>query len=80
LPRPDTLATFRSQALGYDVIGGAGSYVFLLPPGGEGGPQFLLQRVPEPKQTKNRMHFDIHTATSRRKRRGSSIWVPCAPS
>jgi predicted enzyme related to lactoylglutathione lyase len=57
---PDKLATFWSQALGYDLIGGAGSYVLLLPPGGESGPQFLLQRVPEPKQTKNRMHFDIH--------------------
>ena len=59
---PEGLATFWSQALGYDLIGGAGSYVLLLPPGGEPGPQFLLQRVPESKQTKNRMHFDIHVA------------------
>jgi predicted enzyme related to lactoylglutathione lyase len=59
---PEKLATFWSQALGYDLIGGAGNYVLLLPPGGEPGPQFLLQRVPEPKQTKNRMHFDIHVA------------------
>jgi predicted enzyme related to lactoylglutathione lyase len=57
---PTALATFWSEALGYDVIGEAGSYVLLLPPRGEKGPQFLLQRVPEPKQTKNRMHFDIH--------------------
>lgn len=57
---PESLATFWSQALGYDVIGGAGSYVLLLPAGGDAGPQFLLQRVPEPKETKNRMHFDIH--------------------
>jgi len=57
---PDMLATFWSEALGYDLIGGAGSYVLLLPPSGQSGPQFLLQRVPEPKQTKNRMHFDIH--------------------
>lgn len=57
---PDAQASFWSQALGYDVIGGAGNYVLLLPPGGEAGPQFLLQRVPEPKQTKNRMHVDIH--------------------
>jgi predicted enzyme related to lactoylglutathione lyase len=57
---PEALATFWSQALGYRVIGGAGSYVLLLPPSGEAGPQFLLQRVPEAKQTKNRMHFDIH--------------------
>src|SRR5438034_11723620 len=54
------LATFWSEALGYDLIGGAGSYVLLLPPSGQSGPQFLLQRVPERKQTKNRMHFDIH--------------------
>jgi predicted enzyme related to lactoylglutathione lyase len=57
---PEKLATFWSPALGYDLIGGAGGYVLLLPPSGEAGPEFLLQRVPEPKQTKNRMHFDIH--------------------
>jgi predicted enzyme related to lactoylglutathione lyase len=57
---PERLGTFWSQALGYDVIGEAGNYVLLLPPDGEKGPQFLLQRVPEPKETKNRMHFDIH--------------------
>ena len=57
---PERLATFWSPARGYDLIGGAGGYVLRLPPGGEAGPQFLLQRVPEPKQTKNRMHFDIH--------------------
>jgi len=60
---PDALARFWSQALGYDLIGSAGSYVLLLPHGAEAtGPQLLLQRVPEPKQTKNRMHFDIHVA------------------
>jgi predicted enzyme related to lactoylglutathione lyase len=59
---PETLARFWSEALGYELIGGAGSYVLLLPAGGEAGPQLLLQRVPEPKQTKNRMHFDIHVA------------------
>jgi predicted enzyme related to lactoylglutathione lyase len=57
---PETLATFWSQALGYDLVGGIGSYVLLLPPGGEAGPQLQLQRVPEPKETKNWMHFDIH--------------------
>jgi hypothetical protein len=29
---PDPLATLWSRALGYDLIGGAGSYVLLLPP------------------------------------------------
>ncbi len=57
---PEKLATFWSPALGYDLIGGAGGYVLLLPSGGEAGPQLLLQRVPEPKLAKNRMHFDIH--------------------
>ena len=58
---PETLATFWSQALGYQSIGAAGSYFLLLPPEGEAGPQLLLQRVPEPKAGKNRMHFDLHT-------------------
>jgi predicted enzyme related to lactoylglutathione lyase len=59
---PEALAPFWSRALGYDVIGSAGTYVLLLPAGGEAGPQLLLQRVPEPKRAKNRMHFDIHVA------------------
>jgi predicted enzyme related to lactoylglutathione lyase len=58
---PDVLAPFWAEALGYQVIGGAGSYVLLLPAEGRAGPQLLLQRVPEPKQAKNRMHLDIHT-------------------
>lgn len=33
----------------------------LLPPDGDGGPQLLLQQVPEAKTTKLRMHLDIHT-------------------
>jgi predicted enzyme related to lactoylglutathione lyase len=59
---PERLAAFWSPALGYDLIGGAGGYLLLLPSGGEPGPQLLLQRVPEPKRSKNRMHFDIHVA------------------
>jgi predicted enzyme related to lactoylglutathione lyase len=59
---PDSLATFWSQALGYDLLGEAGSYVVLLPPAGQSGSQLLLQRVPEAKQGKNRMHFDIHVS------------------
>jgi predicted enzyme related to lactoylglutathione lyase len=59
---PESLAAFWSRALGYELIGGAGSYLLLLPAGGAEGPQLLLQRAPEPKQMKNRMHFDIHVA------------------
>jgi predicted enzyme related to lactoylglutathione lyase len=58
---PETLAPFWAEALGYVVLGGAGSYVMLLPGEGQSGPQLLLQHVPEDKQGKNRMHFDIHT-------------------
>jgi predicted enzyme related to lactoylglutathione lyase len=58
---PEKLADFWAPALGYDVIGTAGSYVLLMAPGG-GSPQLLLQRVPEGKAGKNRMHFDIHVA------------------
>jgi predicted enzyme related to lactoylglutathione lyase len=56
---PKTLAGFWAAALGYVVIGGAGSYVMLLPRGGP-GPKLLLQQVPEAKTIKNRMHLDVH--------------------
>jgi len=42
------------------VLGEAGNYVLLLPDG-RPGPKLLLQRVPEPKGGKNRMHLDLHT-------------------
>jgi predicted enzyme related to lactoylglutathione lyase len=58
---PETLAAFWADALGYQRIGPAGNYFLLLPPEGHAGPQLLLQRVPEPKTGKNRMHVDIHT-------------------
>jgi predicted enzyme related to lactoylglutathione lyase len=58
---PETLARFWTEALGYQHIGAAGNYLLLLPPDGQHGPQLLLQRVPEPKAAKNRMHIDIHT-------------------
>ena len=58
---PDPLAQFWSEALGYTNVGSAGSYVALYPRQGN-GPKLLLQRVSEPKTTKNRMHLDIETA------------------
>ena len=56
---PERLAPFWAAALGYTTVGAAGSYVMLLPEG-RPGPQLLLQRVPEPKAGKNRMHVDVH--------------------
>jgi predicted enzyme related to lactoylglutathione lyase len=58
---PERLAEFWAPALGYLSLGTAGSYVLLLP-NGKPGPKLLLQRVPEAKTVKNRMHLDIETA------------------
>jgi predicted enzyme related to lactoylglutathione lyase len=55
---PQELARFWAPALGYTVVGGAGSYVLLVPPD-PGRPKLLLQRVAEGKSVKNRMHLDI---------------------
>jgi predicted enzyme related to lactoylglutathione lyase len=57
---PEPLAEFWSEALGYTAVGSAGNYVMLIDGDGK-GPKLLLQRVPEPKPGKNRMHFDIET-------------------
>ncbi len=56
---PEALGRFWSEALGYTNVGMFGSYVVLLPTE-PGPPKLLLQRVPEPKEGKNRMHADLH--------------------
>lgn len=58
---PEDLAEFWAAALGYLNVGAAGAYVILLPDG-RPGPKLLLQRVPETKTVKNRMHLDIDAA------------------
>src|SRR5437899_11489891 len=58
---PETLAQFWSSALGYTTLGAAGNYVMLVDAQGV-QPKLLLQRVPEPKAVKNRMHLDIECA------------------
>ncbi|MEW2359658.1 VOC family protein [Spirillospora sp. NPDC029432] len=55
---PERLADFWTAALGYDREPFDPPYVSMTDPKGE-GPQWLLQRVPEPKTTKNRMHPDL---------------------
>jgi predicted enzyme related to lactoylglutathione lyase len=59
---PQRLAEFWAPALGHVNLGMAGSYAVLLPISGRPGPKLLLQRVPEPKTTKNRMHLDIEAS------------------
>jgi predicted enzyme related to lactoylglutathione lyase len=56
---PATLASFWAGALGYVAVGSVDNYT-LLSPDGRDGPNLLLQRVPEAKSGKNRMHLDLH--------------------
>jgi hypothetical protein len=58
----DTLAAFWSAALGYQRLDvWHESYRSLRPQAGSAaGPPLLLQRVPEAKAGKNRLHLDLH--------------------
>ncbi|MBE1538003.1 VOC family protein [Actinomadura algeriensis] len=60
-PDPDSLADFWTAALGYKRSDLHGPYVTLTDPDGR-RPDVLLQRVPEPKSGKNRMHPDLRVA------------------
>ncbi len=57
---PARLAPFWAAALGYVEIGAVDNYMLLMPDR-RSGPKLLLQRVPEDKASKNRMHLDIET-------------------
>lgn len=59
---PYALAPFWEEALGYRRGHAGVTYVGLVPLAEGSGPKLLLQRVPETKQTKNRMHLDLHVA------------------
>ena len=59
---PEALIDFWVQALGYERRGSAGPYVSAADPDGI-GPRLVIQRVPEPKTTKNRLHLDLYAAT-----------------
>ena len=55
---PESLAAFWAAALGYRSVGFGDPY-FLLLPAQRAYPPVILQRVPEPKQGKARIHFDL---------------------
>ena len=57
---PERLMVFWRDALGYRVHYAAPALAVLVPDDVNGSP-LLLQRVPEPKAAKNRMHVDIVT-------------------
>ena len=56
----DVVSAFWSEALRYRRVDTLEQYAVLVPLDGQAGPVFLVQGVPEPKGTKNRMHLDIH--------------------
>jgi predicted enzyme related to lactoylglutathione lyase len=58
----EALAAFWMEALRYRRVDRLEQYVVLVPLEGHTGPMFLVQGVSEPKQTKNRMHVDLHVA------------------
>jgi predicted enzyme related to lactoylglutathione lyase len=58
---PEALAEFWAAALGYTKAGFFDPYFVLLPPVRE-HPPVMLQRVPEPKAGKARVHFDVRVA------------------
>jgi predicted enzyme related to lactoylglutathione lyase len=55
---PDSLADFWAEALGYAKAFAHEQYWVLLPPVRE-HPPVILQRVPEAKTAKARIHFDL---------------------
>jgi predicted enzyme related to lactoylglutathione lyase len=56
----DRAAEFWTAALGYLRADGHGPYLPLVPADGI-GVEVLLQRVPEGKDTKSRLHLDLRT-------------------
>jgi len=70
---PDALVEFWAAALGYrplDVLGLRDYRVLVPPPDAEGrrpdgAPVVALQRVPEARTGKNRVHVDVHPADVR---------------
>lgn len=73
---PQALAQFWSRALGIEVLGDYGEFVIL---GAKDSPVSLgLQRVPEPRVGKNRVHIDLRgesptAAAERLKGLGASV-------
>jgi len=61
---PARLAGFWAEALGYVPEAEWDRYTALVDPGG-GGPRLLLQKVPESKAVKNRLHLDLSVSGGR---------------
>jgi len=61
------LAAFWAKALGYRIQEENSAAAAVVDPKGA-GPRFYFQRVPEPKQVKNRLHVDLTVAGGQRVR------------
>ena len=60
---PRELAEFWTKALGLEVVFDAeGEFLMLRSPADAGGPYLGLQKVPEEKAGKNRVHLDLSAA------------------
>jgi predicted enzyme related to lactoylglutathione lyase len=55
------MARFWAAVTGYDSTVDGDDYVFLSAPSGT-GPNVFVQRVPEPKVGKNRLHLDLRSS------------------
>lgn len=56
----DALMEFWAAALGYRKIGSKDNYGLLLPPKDQSAfPPVIIQKVPEAKTAKTRVHFDL---------------------
>ena len=64
---PEALAPFWAAALGYRIgdLDADGTYLDLQPPA-QDAPVVYLQRVPEQKVVKNRIHLDLYDAEPER--------------
>ena len=59
---PKELARFWTEALGTSIAQDIGGEFLVLAPAREGGVALGLQKVPEPKAGKNRVHVDLGSA------------------
>ena len=62
---PKALASFWSAALDAPVMADYGEFIMLQPPAA-GGPAIGLQRVPEERAGKNRLHLDLSAEKGQR--------------
>jgi hypothetical protein len=59
-PDPRALAEFWAAAVHAERVDDGDRYVTVHPPAGDGLCPLVLQRVPEPKQGKSRVHLDVY--------------------